>query len=72
MLVRLQATDAGLVIDDARAAVARAEANAKLADAQRQLAETTAQRYASLEHSGDIVSLSTVSHETAQLAFRGA
>ena len=41
MLVRLQGVDAGLRQDEARAAVARAEANLRLAESQNTLAQTT-------------------------------
>ncbi len=54
VLVRLQGVDAGLRLDEARAAVARAEANLKLAESQNTLAQTTAQRYASLLATGDV------------------
>ena len=48
VLVRIQGVDAGLRLDEARAAAARAEANVKLAESQNTLAQTTAQRYAAL------------------------
>ena len=54
VLVRLQGIDAGLRLDEARAAVSRAEANLKLAESQNALAQTTAQRYASLLGTGDV------------------
>jgi RND family efflux transporter MFP subunit len=54
VLVRLQGIDAGLRLDEARAAVSRAEANLKLAESQNALAQTTAQRYASLLATGDV------------------
>lgn len=54
ILVRLQGVDAGLRLDEARAAIARAEANVKLAESQNALAQTTAQRYASLLATGDV------------------
>ncbi len=54
VLVRIQGVDAGLRLDEARAAVARAEANVKLAESQNTLAQTTAQRYASLLATGDV------------------
>jgi RND family efflux transporter MFP subunit len=54
VLVRLQGVDAGLRLDEARAAVARAEASVKLAESQNALAQTTAQRYASLLATGDV------------------
>jgi RND family efflux transporter MFP subunit len=56
VLVRLQGIDAGLRLDEARASVSRAEANLKLAESQNALAQTTAQRYASLVGSGDVSS----------------
>jgi RND family efflux transporter MFP subunit len=56
VLVRLQGIDAGLRLDEARAAVSRAEANLKLAESQNTLAQTTAQRYASLQATGDVSS----------------
>ena len=54
VLVRIQGIDAGLRLDEARAAVARADANVKLAESQNALAQTTAQRYASLLATGDV------------------
>ncbi len=54
VLVRIQGVDAGLRLDEARASVARAEANVKLAESQNALAQTTAQRYASLLATGDV------------------
>jgi RND family efflux transporter MFP subunit len=54
VLVRLQGVDAGLRQDEARAAVARAEANLRLAESQNTLAQTTSQRYASLLATGDV------------------
>ena len=54
VLVRLQGIDAGLRLDEARAAVTRAEASVKLAESQNTLAQTTAQRYASLLATGDV------------------
>lgn len=54
VLVRLQGVDAGLRLDEARAAVTRAEASVKLAESQNELAQTTAQRYASLLATGDV------------------
>jgi len=54
VLVRLQAIDAGLRLDEARAAVSRAEANLKLAESRNQLARTTAQRYEALLATGDV------------------
>ena len=56
VLVRLQGIDAGLRLDEARAAVSRAEASLKLAESQNALAQTTAQRYASLLATGDVSS----------------
>ena len=56
VLVRLQGVDAGLRLDEARAAVSRAEASLKLAESQNELAQTTAQRYASLLATGDVSS----------------
>ena len=54
VLVRLQGVDAGLRLDEARASVARAEASVKFAESQNELAQTTAQRYASLLATGDV------------------
>lgn len=54
VLVRIQGIDAGLRLDEARAAVARADANVKLAESQNNLAQTTAQRYAALLATGDV------------------
>jgi RND family efflux transporter MFP subunit len=54
VLVRIQGVDAGLRLDEARAAAARAEANVKLAESQNALAQTTAQRYAALLATGDV------------------
>jgi RND family efflux transporter MFP subunit len=56
VLVRLQGIDAGLRLDEARAAVSRAEASLKLAESQNTLAQTTAQRYAALQATGDVSS----------------
>lgn len=56
ILVRLQGIDAGLRLDEAVASVRRAEANLKLAESQNALAQTTAQRYASLLATGDVSS----------------
>ena len=53
-LVRIQGIDVGLRLDEARAAVNRAEANVKLAESQNELAQVTAQRYAALLASGDV------------------
>jgi RND family efflux transporter MFP subunit len=54
VLVRIQGVDAGLRLEEARAAAARAEANVKLAESQNTLAQTTTQRYASLLATGDV------------------
>ena len=54
ILVRIQGVDAGLRLDEARAAAARAEANVKFAESQNELAQTTAARYAALLASGDV------------------
>lgn len=54
VLVRLLGTDATLRLDESRAAATRAEANLKLAESQNTLAQTTAQRYASLLATGDV------------------
>jgi RND family efflux transporter MFP subunit len=54
VLVRLQGVDAELRLEDARAAVARAEASLKLAESQDSLAQTTAQRYRALLATGDV------------------
>jgi len=54
VLVRLRGVDATLKLDEARAAVTRAEANVKLAESQNTLAQTTAQRYSSLLATGDV------------------
>jgi RND family efflux transporter MFP subunit len=54
VLVRLQGVDAGLRLEDARAAVTRAEASVKLAESQDTLAQTTAQRYEALLATGDV------------------
>jgi membrane fusion protein, multidrug efflux system len=54
LLVRLQGVDAGLRLDEARAAVTRAEAAVKLAESQNELAQTTSQRYAALLATGDV------------------
>jgi RND family efflux transporter MFP subunit len=54
LLVRLQGVDAGLRLDEARAAVTRAEAAVKFAESQDALAQTTAQRYAALLATGDV------------------
>ena len=54
VLVRIQGVDAGLRLEESRAAATRAEANVKLAESQNTLAQTTAQRYASLLATGDV------------------
>jgi RND family efflux transporter MFP subunit len=54
VLVRIQGIDAGLRLDEARATVARADANVKLAESQNNLAQTTAQRYGALLATGDV------------------
>ena len=54
VLMRIQGVDANLRLEEARAAAARAEANVKLAESQNTLAQTTAQRYASLLATGDV------------------
>ena len=48
VLIRIQAVDAKLRLDEARATVERAEANLKLAESQNALAQTTAKRNAAL------------------------
>jgi membrane fusion protein (multidrug efflux system) len=53
-LVRIQGITANLRLDEARAAVQRAEANVRLAESQNELAQTTAQRYAALLATGDV------------------
>ena len=50
----LQAVDATLRLEEARAAVARAEANVRFAESQHTLAQTTAQRYSALLATGDV------------------
>lgn len=52
VLIRIQSVDANLRLDEARAAVARAEANLKLAQSQNDLAQTTAKRHATLLANG--------------------
>jgi RND family efflux transporter MFP subunit len=52
VLIRIQGVDANLRLDDARAAVARAEASLKLAESQNALAQSTAKRHAALLASG--------------------
>jgi len=54
VLVRVQGVNAGLRLDEARAAAARAESNVKFAEAQNTLAQTTAARYAALVATGDV------------------
>lgn len=54
VLVRVQGVNAGLRLDEARAAASRAESNVKLAEAQNDLAQTTAARYAALVATGDV------------------
>jgi RND family efflux transporter MFP subunit len=54
VLVRLRSVDAGLRLDEAKAAVARAEATVKLAESQNRLAQTTAERYERLLVTGDL------------------
>jgi RND family efflux transporter MFP subunit len=44
VLIRIQAVDANLRLDETKAAVSRAEANLKLAESQNALAQTTAKR----------------------------
>jgi RND family efflux transporter MFP subunit len=46
--------NAGLRLEESRAAMARAEANLKLAESQNELSQTTAQRYAALLATGDV------------------
>ena len=52
VLIRIQAVDANLRLDEARAAVERAEANLKLAESQNALAQTTAKRNEALLKGG--------------------
>ena len=54
VLVRVQGINAGLRLDEARATVQRSDAAIKLAESQNALAQTTAQRYASLLATGDV------------------
>ena len=54
VLVRLHGVDASLKLDEAQAAVQRAEANVALAESQNTLAQTTAERYANLLATGDV------------------
>lgn len=53
-LVRIQGVDAGLKLDEARAAVAKAEATVSLTESQNALARTTAERYSALLATGDV------------------
>ena len=52
VLIRIQAVDANLRLEEARAAVERAEANLKLAQSQNALAQTTAKRNEALLKGG--------------------
>jgi membrane fusion protein (multidrug efflux system) len=52
VLIRIQAVDANLRLDEARAAVERSEANLKLAESQNSLAQTTAKRNEALLKGG--------------------
>ena len=52
VLIRIQAVDANLRLQEARAAAERAEANLKLAESQNALAQTTAQRNEALLKGG--------------------
>lgn len=54
VLVRVQGVEAGLRLDEARAATTRARANVRLAESQNALARTTAERYAALMSTGDV------------------
>ena len=54
ILVRLQGVDADLRLEEARAAVTKAEAAIRLAESQNTLANTTAQRYSALLATGDV------------------
>ena len=54
VLVRVQGVEAGLRLDEARAAEVRADANVKLAESQNALARTTAARYSALMATGDV------------------
>jgi len=54
VLVRLRSVDAGLRLDEAKAAIARTEANVRLAESQNTLAQTTAERYQRLLLTGDL------------------
>jgi RND family efflux transporter MFP subunit len=52
VLIRIQAVDANLRLDEARASVQRADANVKLAESQNALAQTTAKRNEALLKGG--------------------
>ena len=52
VLIRIQAVDANLRLQESRAAVERAEANLKLAESQNSLAQTTARRNEALLKGG--------------------
>jgi RND family efflux transporter MFP subunit len=52
VLIRIQAVNANLRLDEARAAMTRAEANLKLAETRNDLAQTTAKRNAALLANG--------------------
>jgi RND family efflux transporter MFP subunit len=54
VLVKLRGVDAGLRLDEARAATTRAEANVRLVETQNTLAQTTAERYERLLATGDL------------------
>ncbi len=54
VLVKLRAVDAGLRLDEAKAAASRAEANVRLVESQNTLAQTTAARYERLVATGDL------------------
>lgn len=54
VLIRIQGVNAGLRLEEARATAAKAEAALKLAESQNALAQSTAQRYASLLATGDV------------------
>ena len=54
VLVKLRAVDAGLRLDEAKAAASRAEANVRLVESQNTLAQTTAERYGRLLATGDL------------------
>jgi RND family efflux transporter MFP subunit len=54
VLVRLQGVDADLRLEEARAAVTKAEAAIRLAESRNALAMTTAQRYSALLATGDV------------------